>query len=215
MNSLISTSLISKSLMIATALVTLAACELPGTLTANQNVNLVDKKGKTVSLQAGGRYSASIEKEDGMLEIDIDVNGKERKIRVRPAPGQQVPQEEGELFITAAQSGQPVDMHGILNTEYDRGPEQYGRRTCYRQMPIRVCGTNQHGQYVCWTEYRNVSGDQDVRYYNLRTTRTGTIHMLNPGTSTVAAQFNGRSVNDESVITWEGHCRVYGGGYPY
>lgn len=199
--------------MTAVALLTLTACELPGTLSANQNVNLVDKKGKAVALQAGMSYNASIEKEDGMLEIDIDVNGKERKIHVRPAPGQQIPQEEGTLFVTAAQSGQPVDMHGVLNTDYQQGPEQYGQRTCYEQRPVRVCATNQQGQYVCWTEYQQVQGRQDVRYYNLRTTRTGTIHMLNPGTSNVAAQFNGRSVTDESVITWQGYCHTY--GYPY
>lgn len=203
-------SLISKSLMIATALVTLAACELPGTLTANQNLNLVDKKGKVVALQAGGSYEASIEKDDGLLEIDIEVNGKGRTLKVRPAPGQQIPQDEGTLFITAAQSGQPVDMHGVLNTDYQQGPEQYGQRTCYEQRPVRVCGTSQNGQYVCWTEYRQVQGYQDVRYYNMRTTRTGNINMLNPGTSTVAAQFNGRSVKDEQVLTWQGYCRTYG-----
>jgi hypothetical protein len=206
-------SFIAKSLMIATSLVALVACELPGTLTANQNVNLVDKKGKVVALQAGHTYNANIEKEDELLEIDIDVDGKGRTVKVRPAPGQQIPQEEGEMFITAAQSGQPVDMHGILNTEYNQGPEQYGQRTCYDRVPIRVCGTNQNGHYVCWTEWRQVQGYEDIRYYNLQTTRTGDIHMLNPGTSNVAAKFHGRSVTNASVITWQGHCRVYG-GYP-
>lgn len=199
-----------KFLMMITALVTLAACELPGSLTANQNVNLVDRKGNTVALKAGQTYEASIEKDDGLLEIEIEVGGNDRKIRVRPAPGQQIPQEEGELFITAAQSGQPVDMRGVLNTEYSQGQEQYGQRTCYDRVPVRFCGTNQNGQYVCWTEYREAQGYQDVRYYNLRTTRTAVINMLNPGTSRVAAQFDGYSSTDEQVITWEGYCRVYG-----
>ena len=206
-------SLIAKSTMIAVALVALVACELPGTLTANQSFNLVDKKGKSVSLQAGRSYEANIEKEDNVLEIDIKVNGKTRSVKVRPAPGQQVPQEEGEMFVTAAQSGQPVDMHGVLNTEYERGPEQYGQRTCYEQRPVRVCGTNQQGQYVCWTEYRQVQGYQDVRYYNMRTTRTAVIHMLNPGTHNVAAEFNGYDASNEQVMTWQGYCRI--GGYPY
>ena len=203
-------SLISKSLMIATALVALAACNLPGTLTANQNVNLLDKKGKVVALQAGRTYNASIGEDSGLLEIKIDVDGKDRKLKVRPAPGQQIPQEEGEMFITAAQSGQPVDMHGIMNTDYERGPDQYGQRTCYEQRPVRVCGTNQQGQYVCWTEYRQVQGYQDIRYYNVRTTRTGDIHMYNPGTSKLAARFTGRSVSDEQVLTGQGYCRTYG-----
>lgn len=196
--------------MIATAIVTLAACEMPGTLTANQNVNLLDKKAKVVSIQAGQTYKASIEKEDDTLELDIDVNGKQRKVRFRPAIGQEIPQEEGELFISSAQSGQPVDMHGVLDTEYTQGQEQWGQRNCYERVPVRVCGKNQQGQYVCWTEYRQVQGTQDVRYYNRRTTRTGVIRLLNPGTSKVAARFDGRSVNDEQIITWQGHCRVYG-----
>lgn len=205
-------SLMIKSAMIAVALVSLVACELPGTLTANRNLNLVDKKGKVVALQAGMTYNANIEKEDDLLEIDVDVNGKKHSVHVRPAPGQTIPQDEGDMFISSAQSGQPVDMHGVMNTDYERGPEQYGQRTCYEQRPVRVCGTNQNGQYVCWTEYRQVQGYQDVRYYNLRTTRTATIDMLNPGTNNVAARFNGYSATDESVLTWQGYCRT---GYPY
>lgn len=199
--------------MIATALVTLSACELPGTMVAYKDVKLVDKKGNAVPLQAGMSYKANIEKEDDLLEIEVEVAGKTRKIRVKPAPGQQIPEEEGTLSISAAQSGQPVDMVGTLNTEYDQGPEQYGQRQCWERVPVRVCGTDNQGHYHCWIEYRQVAGYQDVRYHNVRTTRTGDIQMVYPGQSSLAAQFNGRSVTDQSVITWEGRCRI--NGYPY
>lgn len=202
-------SFLTKTLMLA-ATFALTACELDGALTARQNTQLIDKKGRVLQLQAGASYSSSIEKKDGMLEIDIDINGKERKVQVRPPAGQPVPQEEGEMFVTAAQSGQPVDLHGILNTDYVRGPDQWGYRRCQEVRQVQVCGYDQHGKYVCRWENRYFYGDQEVRYYNLTTTRTGEIRLLNPGTNVEAAKFYGRSSGTQQVITYEGFCRIHG-----
>lgn len=213
-------SIMLKSVALAVASMTLMACELDGKLTANQDLVLKDKKGRALLLQAGRTYKSSIEKDGSILEIDIKLNGDEKKVRIRPAAGQSVPKQEGELFVSAAQAGQPVDFHGILNTDYSQGPERSGSQACSKQVQVEVCsevlrtrpdGTTYYDE-VCNWQTQTLSGQQDIEYHYLTTTTTGELRLLNPGTQVEAAKFYGQASKTEQVITWSGNCRVAGEG---
>lgn len=211
-------NLMTRSVLAAVALFALAACDLPGSLTATQSFSLKDKKGRVVPLEAGRSYNAAISKDDGMLKIEIkNVYGNDYKVLVPPPAGQTIPEQEGEIFVSAAQSGQPVDMHGIMNTAFDRGPDQYGSQRCYEYRPVQVCQQvwvqdNHGGHYVyqCHMEQQQVPGDQEVVYHVERETRTGTIHFMQPNKSTTVGQFYGQAVSTNNVVTWQGYCRTYG-----
>src|SRR4051812_19647823 len=98
-------SLITKSCLLALTTI-LCGCNIDGVLSVKQSVNLVDKKGKPIPLQAGNNYKAEVGADDGKLVLNINIRGDEKKIKIRLPDGQKMPKHNGQISISSAQSGQ-------------------------------------------------------------------------------------------------------------
>ena len=194
---------ITKLIVICLSLAALTGCDMEGTLSVNQSVNLVDKKGRQVPIVAGQRYKTELGKDGDKVKFDIKIDGKDREIRLPIPRGAKFPKYNGELMITAAQSGQPVDFYGVVETKVYEGPDRRGYQNCTVQIQVRVCRPE-----GCNYEWRQVSGNQEVIYYDRTTVTSGHVSLLAPGTRTVRAQYEGSSSSTEQIVTWAGRCET-------
>lgn len=199
---------ITRSLIVLLGLAALTGCDMPGTLSVNQSVTLVDKKGRQVPIVAGQRYKAELGKDGDNVKFNIKIDGKEREIRLPIPRGSKLPKHDGELTITAAQSGQPVDFYGLVETNVSESRDQRGYQSCTVQIQVRVCR-----QYGCNYEWRTVSGQQEVVYYDRTSVTSAHVSLRAPGTRSAKAQFEGSNSSTEQIITWAGRCETpYGQG---
>ncbi len=204
------------------AVAALAGCDIEGGLHVNQSATLIDKKGRQVPIQAGATYRTELGKDGDKVKFNIEINGKEREIRLSPAPGTKLPKYSGELTIPAARSGQPVDFHGVIDTQDYDGRPQRGTQSCTTTAQIRVCnqvpvpvptGAPARTEERCSFENRTVSGNQEIEFYDRQTVTSADVQLLAPNSSTVIATFTGSKSSSQRITTWQGRCETpYDGG---
>lgn len=211
-----------KASLLLLGLAALTGCDIEGSLNVNQSVNLVDKKGRPVPIVAGQSYKTELGKDGDKVKFNIKINGKEKEIRLSPVPGTKLPKYAGELMIPAARSGQPVDFHGVIDTQDYDGRNQRGSQSCTTTAQIRVCsqvpvpvasGAPARTEERCSFESRTVTGTQEIDYYDRTTTTSADVRLLLPNTQSVVATFSGSKSSSQKIITWSGRCETpYDGG---
>lgn len=211
-----------KAGLLLLGLAALTGCDIDGTLTVNQSANLVDKKGRAVPIVAGQSYRTELGKDGDKVKLNIEIAGKEREIRLSPPPGTKLPKYAGELLIPAARSGQPVDFHGVIDTQDSDGSDLRGSQSCTTTAQIRVCsqvpvptpaGAPARTEERCSFESRSVTGNQEIEYHDRTTTTTADVRLLLPNTQSVVATFSGSRSSSQQIITWSGRCETpYDGG---
>jgi hypothetical protein len=216
-------SLLVKSTLLLTVLTVLSGCNIDGVLSVSQSVNLIDKKGKVIPLQAGRTYKAEVGCDDGKLEFNIKVNGKEKKIKLRLPYGQKMPKYNGQLAIPSSQSGQPVDIIGELRTDKDASDDIQGIETCTKQDYERVCEKliakdaqgNTKETVTCGMKPITLYGKQKIVYHYLTTTTRAGVLLLDPASKVEVANFKGKESSTQTIVTFRGNCHVHGGGGHY
>jgi hypothetical protein len=203
-------------------LTALTGCDIEGGLHVNQSATLIDKTGRQVPIVAGQTYRTELGKDGDKLKFNIEIGGKEREIRLSPPPGSKLPKYAGELTIPAARSGQPVDFHGVIDTQDYDGRPQRGTQSCTTTAQIRVCqqvavpvpaGRPPRTEERCSFENRTVSGNQEIEYFDRTTTTTADVQLLAPSSRSVVATFNGSKSSSQRITTWSGRCETpYDGG---
>jgi hypothetical protein len=211
-----------KTGLVLLGLAALTGCDIGGSLHANQSISLVDKKGRPVPIVAGATYEAKLGKDGDKVKLEIKVAGQEREVRLTPPPGAQLPKYAGELSIPAARSGQPVDFHGVIDTQEVDGIDQPGSQSCTTTANIRVCqqvpvpvpaGAPAQTEERCSFEPRTVSGTQEIQSHNRTTTTSANVQLFRPNTQTIVATFAGSRSSSQQIITWTGRCETpYDGG---
>ena len=192
-----------------------SGCDIDGALHVQQSTTLKDKKGRAVILAAGQTYKASIAKDGDMINFHITTNGKESVLKLSPPPRTTIPKRDGEVIITAARSGQPVDIDGKLVTTESDGPDMRDSQTCSAIAQIRVCqqvpqptpaGQPPVTREECHFESQTVTGQQEIEVHDHISTTTATVDLLVPNSQTLVGEFNGDRSSSSRVITWAGRC---------
>ncbi|MCM2282851.1 MAG: hypothetical protein NDI61_13510 [Bdellovibrionaceae bacterium] len=158
---------------------------------------------RSITIPAGA-YSVNVDtKLSGDVDLSLKVNGKSETIRVQ-IPKDRVPKENGVFTVSAAESGQPFDLRGELETTYERSHLYRGWDSCTRTVPQQVCGYDRDGRYYCRVEYVTVWGQQQVEYYLLTTSRALAIELTKAQTS--LADIEGHNSSTHKVYTYQGYC---------
>ncbi len=202
-----------KILSLAVALIALTGCDIEGQLNVSQPLTMIEKGNKTLSLQPG-IYKADVEAGDNKIKLEVRVNGKDRKVNIRTR--QPLPRQNGDIFVSAAQSGQPFDADGSVNTTRSSSGRQHGWEGCTTYQRRWVCrdvlvGHDRNGnpifRRVCQDELVPYPGQQEVEFHVVTTTTEVDIALLAPGTNTQLAAFTGDRSTSQRVIDYRGYCR--------
>lgn len=186
----------------AAAQLGLSACDsASGQLNVTKPLSAV-VDGKSVTF-AAGTYAATIEGSANLfrkeLAIDLTVNGGEQKILLKVPSNVSVPKNDGELKLSAAQSGQPFDLDGNVATSTEDGPEQAGVESCTRTETEERC--DQHG---CFPVTITINGQQEVRFFYRDMIRDVSAQLSASGSPLAA--FTGRRVDTSKEYTYQGLC---------
>ena len=135
--------------LIAVSFLVVACEDMKGNLSVREELTVQAKK--TGLFQSGtkeakipvGSYEASINPTSKTnFNLEIKVNGKEKKIPFKIAEGTKIPEFDGQLDVLASESGQPYDLHADVKSDvssYDYDTTE----TCVAgYVPVRRCITH-------------------------------------------------------------------------
>jgi hypothetical protein len=204
---------VKKILSLAVALIALTGCDIEGQLNVSQPLTMIAKDNQQLTLQPG-IYKADVEAGDNKIKLEVRVNGKDRKVNIRTR--QQLPRQNGDIFVSAAQSGQPFDADGSVRTVQDSSGRQHGWEACTTYQRRWVCrdvlvGRDRWGNPIyrrqCADELIAVPGQQEVEFHVVTTTTQVDIALLAPGSNNQLAVFTGDRSTAQRVIDYRGYCR--------
>ncbi len=209
----------------ALAFLGVIACnDLTGTLTLRRDLNVVDKKGHTYTLQSGS-YNSKLEYEEDNHRLDIKIkdavdNKKDIEVRLQIPAGMEMPRESGPLVLAGALTGQSFDFRGDVNIDTVITPSESGYESCAYDSYEWVCRYDCNGYGRGWDrgrpgcydycgyEYVTRWGSRAVSFHT-ETTTTGVSGELmiagteeNAGTLAVDRITNSKKIYDEY-----GDCR--------
>lgn len=187
----------------------LFGCEdFAGQMTVTQSFEAISKRGvlskaRSVVVPAG-THNVEIDADNTSATISLRLAGQNEKIRLN-IPRNRIPKERGGFEVSASESGQPFNMIGRLDTDYQRTGHFRGWESCSRTIPREVCGYDSNGHWRCWIEYVTVYGQQQVEYYHLITLQHLEVELTNSSRQTLAA-IDGRNSKTNKVYTYQGYC---------
>lgn len=204
---------LAKNLLLCVLSVLLVSCDsLEGVLTAGEELNFVDRRGRDVTV-APGEYAARVQfNSRRRITLRLNQNDSEQKVRFNMPNGVQLGENQ-TITVPSVQTGQAYDLVAINVTETTTGSVQWGREQCSVQVPVRRCYTNSQGQTVCRTYYETRWGWRDSQYRVERKVGANTINFNSPGTQDSAGDFVAQFDRSRKVYVYTGRCFV--GGYPY
>lgn len=162
--------------VVAMASLSLTACnELSGTLTLKETLNVVDKKGRAVSVPKGNFASEfEYDQDDREIKLEIkDIDGKKDvDLKLRVPAGTQVPTHNGLFSLSGAEVGQNFNLQGELDTDVEVGPRTSGSESCtYTERDYvcdRVCYERVDRNGKKYRDCQKECGYQDVTHYGSR-----------------------------------------------
>lgn len=186
--------------VVAVSFLAFVGCEdLPGVLVVTKDFNVL-VKGKSKTIVSGSHKTAldfkknkviaAVETSDGTLKIEIVV-----------PQDSQIP-SNGNFELQSAQSGQPFDVLGAVQTTVTEGSDQSGYESCQRQDYDTVC--DQHGCHVVPVIRQ---GSRQIGFYLRETHQKMQFDMTAVGAAkNKYANFQGEAHMTEKIVTREGPC---------
>lgn len=188
-----------KLILIAVSLFVLVGCEdMTGELKVATKFNAyVRNKLKEIPV---GNHETTLNIKKEKITATVKVNDEKLAVVLNVPNSVSLP-ENGPFTLTAAQSGQPFDTKGNVQTVITNSELQTGRESCQYYTDEPVC--DQHGctiQHVIrhgWkdTEYFEEVTDQKIQFIT-SDTQSGRSH----------SRFNGAQTTTKKKITFEGQC---------
>jgi len=186
----------------AASLVALSGCDNVGGQLKVRKALVAVVDGQAATIPAG-TYNATIEGSANIfktqISLDLALKGGTGHILFNVPSGVAVPKEDGELKLTAAQSGQPFDMDGKIATNVQEGSVQSGVESCTRNETEQRCDGSS-----CHTETITITGQQDVQYHSEDTIRDVNVTISKAGA--VLATFSGERDDSSKVYDYQGAC---------
>src|SRR5436189_166926 len=110
------------TVLAALSALALTACdELEGTISVNDSLKVVNKKGQTVSIPKGN-YQSKFDYDSGKRRLKIkikDVGKDDQKLEMNLPDGVEIPTYEGDFTVMGYQVGQSFDLEGRVQTDTD------------------------------------------------------------------------------------------------
>ena len=135
------------------------------------------------------------------LKITVKVNGKKKTINM-DLPKNNIPSENGEFLIPAADLGQAFSAQGGIATNKRDSEKFRGYEGCTYTRYETVCNVV-NNQTVCHEVPRQVQGQQYVEYFDRITQQNINVNFV--GTELLAA-FNGQRNFSERIYTYRDRC---------
>jgi len=209
-----------KSILIILSVFLLVSCSksMKGTMTVKVDMDF-NKKAKSgshkeIMIPVGEYASEIILKGNSKIKFNIkNVDGKDQKISFMLPEGVEFPTYSGELFVESSVSGQPYDLHGIVNSRTTNSQEYSGVEGCTYRVNRYVCRTvchTEYGQQVCHQECGYVpvmvNGRRHVSFYYRYIDTLYTVDFLYEASNEQVAKFKASDRNTYKHYTYQGHC---------
>lgn len=196
-----------KSIFLLTAILSLTSCvNLKGVLTTHQTMSFKTKK-KTIHVSQGAHKATIKFKSKKKLQLVL-TKGRNKKINFTIPGNVTIPRSNGEIFLTAAQTGQSYDLHGEIDTEYRSGPSQVSVESCSITRRVKECVRNDQGQRECRMIERTIEGRKRTRYHMDYQDKDLFVTFNVPNSAAIAAKFHGTQHTSNKVIERVGPCRT-------
>lgn len=191
--------------LISLALLMVACDRIEGTLTLNDEVTLVNTKGKTKTI-AVNTYKADMKlKSKKSLTLRLE-NDSAEQYEFKIPSNKPVP-NNGEFAFSAKEVGQSVDVAGFVKTNSSRSNVQTAYEMCQYTDYQTVCNSGPDGRVVCSTVPVMRQGQELVRFYIETTVKNISMQIKLPGSETSSGDFNGDIAYSQKVYTEKWGCR--------
>lgn len=213
----------TKFLWLLPAVFLLSGCdsELEGKLNLNQELTVLETVRRDNGGFPGGRPGRDTQQElklqPGQWDITItresdrqvvfevkDARNRTHKIVLKTPRETSLPERSGEFSLPGAQSGQPFDVQGVVDTVVTDSDLMRDNERCSYQRPYTVCGPDGRGRHHCWTEWRTVWGYRYVEFINRTTTQSLAGQIT--ATGAVAGDFGGHRTDVERIYRYAEQC---------
>ena len=173
--------------------------EIGGQLIVTKAFNVIDSKQARVIVQVGS-YRSSLDFKKNKVEATIQADRKLKIVFDVPA-GINMP-ENGSFEIRSDQSGQPLDLLGIVKTVRTESPIRSVWERCQYTDYQTVCDQN-----GCQAVPVNIWGQRYTEYYFNNIEKNIQLNMSEVGSvSKKLAQFQGTSTTSQKIITRQDRC---------
>lgn len=199
-------------------LLSTSCLKLDGSLRVTESLSVKEKYGflnlktRTIKIDPA-TYSAVVKvKSDKNMVLQLESGKKTIDIPVKAEKDLNIPRD-GKFTIAGSKIGQPFNINGVINTDYESSPETRTVESCTinstRTECERVCDkATGKCERVCRDITISIDGHRDVIYHYSTVTRTLELELSKAGSSAVAATFNGRDTDTSKVYDMEGSCRI-------
>lgn len=186
-----------------------------GTFKADEKLKLVHTtmfgNEKTKTLQPGTyKTSFGFSSEDKM-KLTFERPGEDLDVKIKFPSNSDFPRRNGNIFLSASETGQRYDIQGRINTEYSQSRRYNERERCswteYRTDRRTHCDRHGNCRQICnqvpYTRY----GYQRVEYRYEYTDRELHLELVKPRSKQSVADYNGTDRDAQKVYLFQGMCR--------
>lgn len=161
-------------------------------------------------LVPAGSHPARVGASDSKTYL-LKLTDTKQELKFRIPEGKKLPKNSGDISLKASESGQLVDVVGVVDTQYSRSDNRFGSESCSYQVPNGYDCTvvrDQHGidHQRCVQIYRTEYGRQDIEYHYDYTDKSLDLNLVDPVSGEVKASFRGTDHSSSQVVTYRGRC---------
>lgn len=156
---------------------------------------------------APGHYEASLtmkSKSEAVLSIKAD---RTQEVSFKVPAGVQIPEAGGEFHLTAAQSGQYMDLHGTVTTRYEDSRTYREQESCTYQTTEQYCYHQPGHGTVCQIRTITHYGWRDVEYFVRTATKTINVALLDSADQSRIGAYDGSRTESWREYLYQSYCR--------
>ena len=182
----------------------LGACvSVPGQLNVQSEMSFIGEDGN-VHLSPG-QYDSTL-KFKSKKELRLEIQNNNNDITFNIPRGTTLPETRGNINLSAEQTGQPYDLSGSVDTQYDRSGPYTNLESCTYVVRQQVCQRNPQGERVCHYENVTVYGRRQVQFHYEYELKSFIANFLVPDQNTNIGQFHGSYRDSRTVYDYYGPC---------
>ncbi|MCB9025737.1 MAG: hypothetical protein H6625_05435 [Bdellovibrionaceae bacterium] len=150
-----------------------------------------------------------VPREDEGPDFPDDVGPKRNRpyeIQFKYTDETQIPDDNGEFFISHLESGQLVDMMGKIETRLIKGELKREYEICETQKRRTGCYADRQGRVICGEHWEIVHGRREVEFLPITTIKTLEINLTYPNKNYESANLLLKESKISREYTYWGTC---------
>lgn len=154
---------------------------------------------------APGTYRAqlNLDRKDA-ISLTLEPKTRAKSIINLAVPAETyIPKHNGRFHLSAAQTGQPFDLAGIVETTHSVTPIVATWESCSRLLERLICHGHHRG---CVRDYIRIFGHHPVEYHHEYETKTVALDLSRRSTEHTLAHFDGSSTIASKIYDYRGYC---------